>query len=73
MKLIELVQAEFTRELRDFLVEAKKNTWAAGKFNGNRAEYNKGQWGFTDKWIGEEALAGQQIATYRGVPIWTMF
>ncbi|WP_199426119.1 DUF5680 domain-containing protein [Thermaerobacillus caldiproteolyticus] len=65
----------------DFLVEAKKRTYAAGEdntsvrplFNGSKQlEYQDGNYVYRDIYFGSAFFAGQETVEYEQQPIWSM-
>lgn len=72
--LFELTRFNFNREeLTTFIIEAKRHGWPANKSGQeNKAEYNKGQFGYIDEWSGYYSGGGQEIVSFRGKPVWRM-
>jgi len=68
-----------THELARFLVEAKRNTYAAqmGKISSSRKGskdlgYGKGGYYYLDSYFGEKDFSGQEVVYLDDVPIWSM-
>jgi len=67
------------KELAKFLVEAKKNTYAAdGKEVGperkgfKEFEYRRGKWYYKDSYVGFFMAHGQEVVRYEEKPVWVM-
>ena len=66
--------------LKDFLVEAKLNTYAAnGEGNETKSPdgsrelvFEKGLWRYRDRYFGFDPFIGEEIVWHRGVAIWGM-
>lgn len=66
-------------ELIQFLIMAKRNTYASG---GNRVEssrrlskdlvYKEGDYEYFDSYFGNSAFSGQEVVYFKGIPIWSM-
>jgi hypothetical protein len=66
-------------ELSAFIVEAKRNTYAAqrGQASSSRPEshdfaYEKGRFRYLDSYVGEIRFSGEEIVWYDGKPVWSM-
>jgi hypothetical protein len=65
--------------LSAFLVEAKRNTYAAqrGRVPSSRPEshdfaYEKGKFRYLDSYVGEIRFSGEEIVWYDSKPVWSM-
>jgi hypothetical protein len=69
--------------LADFLVEAKKLTYASGGSGSTYAvspllalshqlEYRQGDFTYRDIYFGEFHFAGQEVVCHKNIPIWSM-
>ena len=70
---------EFEAELRDFLIEAKRHTYAAGgppTGSCRRASkdlgYSSGEHEYLDSYLGAADFVGEEIVYFRKVPVWGM-
>lgn len=70
-----------TEELHEFLIEAKKATYASQgdeasvppQFNGSKQlEYESGDYLYRDVYFGMSFFVGQEIVEYKNKPIWSM-
>ena len=67
------------KELLEFLIEAKRNTYA-GKNNQVQSsrngsvdfEYVKGDYKYRDSYVGSKYFSGQEIVWYKDEPCWSM-
>ena len=67
-------------ELRKFLIDANKHTYATGDESLNKKEedkstsiiYRKGDWSFHDNFFGGEPYGGREVVFYQNNPIWIM-
>lgn len=66
-------------ELKQFLVDAKKNTYAnsSGKINSSRfksydLQYIDGDYVYLDSYFGTQSFSGQEIVWYKDEPVWSM-
>lgn len=67
-------------ELRTFLVEANKHTYATGDESLNKKEidqsttiyYEQKDWSFHDNFFGGEPYGGREVIFYKNKPIWMM-
>jgi len=66
-------------ELANFIIEAKKNTYAIGnknvvseRKNFDELEYNKGKWNYRDSYYGFFRAPGQEFVRFEDEPIWAM-
>jgi len=67
-------------ELKDFLVEAKKATYAAGDDIEERVNPDKsttflfedGDWKYHDNYFGGEPYGGREVVHYKGNPVYIM-
>lgn len=55
--------------LAEFLVKAKKNTYASGTKN---REFSEGEFEYSDMYYGYRQFAGQEVVKYEGKTIWVM-
>lgn len=68
------------KELAEFLVEAKKKTYANADVKEAKAqrpqfkelEYKKGKWEYRDSYCGFFFAPGQEIVRYNKQPVWAM-
>jgi hypothetical protein len=64
--------------LREFLVIAKRHTYAAGVSartlpdGSKELTYTQGPWHYQDRYVGFATFAGQEIVRYESAPHWTM-
>lgn len=72
---------DFTELFQEFLVEAKKATYASQgdeasvtpQFNGSKQlEYKSGDYFYRDVYFGMSFFVGQEIVEYKNRPIWSM-
>lgn len=70
-----------TREFREFLVEAKKNTYASDSPVGvsetflessRQLQYAKGNYLYKDIYLGSEQFSGIEVVYEDDLPVWTM-
>lgn len=67
-------------ELRKFLIEAKKNTYArSGEINEKKLEdggqefiFEKGKWKYRDRYFGYDPFIGQEVVWENGKAVWVM-
>ncbi len=64
-------------EMRRFLIEAKKQTYAGEGLRRKRRfvkmyTYVRGKWRYEDRYVGGHTETGIEIVRYRGYPIWAM-
>ncbi|HET8914055.1 MAG TPA: DUF5680 domain-containing protein [Ktedonobacteraceae bacterium] len=68
-------------EFREFLLNAKKNTYASEEENGQSVEslpgstqheYREGDFLYQDLYVGSAYFVGQETVLYQGTPIWSM-
>jgi hypothetical protein len=67
-------------ELRDFLIEAKKNTYASGegskvtpsRVGAKDLPYRRGNYSYLDSYFGEINFAGQEVVWLENSAIWGM-
>ena len=67
------------KKLSAFLVDAKRNTYAAqrGTVPSSRLEshdfaYERGPFRYLDSYVGEVRFSGEEVVWYEGRPIWSM-
>jgi len=70
------------KELAQFLVKAKRNTYAGdrGKVPPKDVErpgfkelkFSEGEWKYRDSYTGFYAAPGQEVVRFKGVPVWAM-
>lgn len=67
------------KELIDFLLEAKRNTYASKKNEVEPSrdgsidyEYKKGEFKYRDSYVGTKYFSGQEIVWFKDVPHWSM-
>jgi hypothetical protein len=66
-------------DLAEFLVKAKRNTWAGDgqevepqRPGFKELEFKDGDWEYRDSYTGFYSAPGQEIVRFQGVPIWHM-
>lgn len=59
-------------KLREFLVKAKLNTYAAGQDSNREFIYEDGDLRYQDKYFGYNPFAGQEIVYKKDNPFWVM-
>ena len=66
-------------ELREFLVNAKKNTYATQKGvvkssrkSSKDLSFEENDYYYLDSYFGEKDFSGEEIVYYKGLPIWSM-
>lgn len=66
-------------KIKQFLVDAKKNTYAnnTGKTSSSRQnsydlKYCEGDFVYLDSYLGTHSFSGQEIVWYRNEPVWSM-
>ena len=66
-------------EFNEFLVKAKKETYASkkGKINSSRVashdyKYEEGQYSYLDSFVGSSHFSGEEIVYENNIPIWSM-
>lgn len=67
-------------ELREFLVKAKKSTYAAGDtakkvIEGDKSTtlvFEEGDWRYHDNYFGGEPYGGREVVFFRGQPVYIM-
>jgi hypothetical protein len=78
-----MTQQPPARQLSEFLVTAKRRTYASGGSDSQSAvnplipgshqlEYGEGDFLYRDIYFGEDQFAGQEVVYLRGAPIWSM-
>jgi len=68
------------KQLREFLVKAKKSTYAAGeaapkiieKDNSTTMIFIDGDWKYHDNYFGGEPYGGREVVFYKGKPVYIM-
>ncbi|MFS0839013.1 DUF5680 domain-containing protein [Paenibacillus sp. 1P03SA] len=68
------------KDLRLFIVEAKKNAYAAGAASGDvpsrpgakNFPYAAGSYSYLDSYYGESDFAGQELVRRNGTPLWAL-
>ena len=67
------------KELTEFLLEAKRNTYASKKNEVESSrdgsidyEYVKGDYRYRDSYVGSSYFSGQEIVWYKNKPYWSM-
>jgi len=67
------------KELSQFLVEAKRSTYASQKgkvassrLRSNDLAFRKGSYSYLDSYFGEKDFSGQEIVYFDSTPLWSM-
>jgi len=74
------ISSDNNSEIIDFIVEAKKNTYAnfgAGKVAPSRLAstdlaYESGDFKYLDTYVGNSHFSGSEVVWYKEVPVWSM-